>query len=85
MLSVSLNPKSITISDGHYEADHGINYMFGGGEAFRNKGYRAALPPEPGHERRALLYELHHHLNHYNIFGSGYRSGCLSLMQRILA
>ena len=70
---------------GHYEADHGINYMFGGGEAFRNKGYRAALPPEPGHERRALLYELHHHLNHYNIFGSGYRSGCLSLMQRILA
>ena len=47
---------------GHYEADHGINYMFGGGEAFRNKGYRAALPPEPGHERRALLYELHHHL-----------------------
>ena len=23
---------------GHYEADHGINYMFGGGEAFQNAG-----------------------------------------------
>ena len=52
---------------GHYEADHGINNMFGGGEAFSNSGYTSLVPREPGWERRAALYELHHHLNHYNI------------------
>jgi protein-ribulosamine 3-kinase len=69
---------------GHYEADHGINYMFGGGEAFRNSGYSSAIPPQPGWERRAALYELHHHLNHYNIFGPGYRSGAIGLIKKIL-
>ena len=52
---------------GHYEADHGINNMFGGGEAFSNSGYTSVIPREPGWERRTALYELHHHLNHYNI------------------
>ena len=69
---------------GHYEADHGINYMFGGGEAFRNEGYVSLLPPAPGAEKRKMLYELHHHLNHLNIFGEGYRSGCIGLMRQIL-
>lgn len=69
---------------GHYEADHGMNFMFGGGTAFNNYGYESIFPRAPGYSERTALYELHHHLNHYNIFGSGYRGGCLSLMNRLL-
>jgi len=69
---------------GHYEADHGINMMFGGGQAFHNRGYEDRFPRAPGYEKRAMLYELHHHLNHYNIFGGGYRGGALRLMERLL-
>jgi len=69
---------------GHYEADHGINIMFGGGFAFHNKGYESQFPRAPGYEKRAALYELHHHMNHYNIFGGSYRGGSLALMKRLL-
>eukprot|EP00931_Biecheleriopsis_adriatica_P066604 TRINITY_DN40923_c0_g1_i1.p1 TRINITY_DN40923_c0_g1~~TRINITY_DN40923_c0_g1_i1.p1 ORF type:complete len:390 (+),score=76.94 TRINITY_DN40923_c0_g1_i1:48-1172(+) len=69
---------------GHYEADHGINIMFGGGFAFRNAGYESRFPRAPGYEKRMLLYELHHHMNHYNIFGGGYRGGCVEIMRRLL-
>lgn len=69
---------------GHHEADLGIAKMFGGfGENFWDS-YHSVLPKSEGFERRSWLYELHHHLNHYQIFGRGYRSGSLSLMQRIL-
>ena len=43
------------------------------------------LPKAPGFERRALLYELHHHLNHYQIFGSGYRAGAIALLEQLTA
>jgi len=69
---------------GHYEADHGINYMFGGGSAFRNSGYEARFPRAPGYEQRRTLYELHHHMNHYNIFGTGYRGGAIAMMKNLL-
>ena len=59
--------------------------MFGGGEAFYNQGYLQKLPREPGWQKRALLYELHHHLNHYQIFGRSYRGGALALMKAVLA
>jgi len=69
---------------GHNEADLGIARMFGGFNSSFWEGYHRKIPKTQNYEKRAMLYELHHHLNHYNIFGSGYRSGALSLMQRIL-
>ena len=69
---------------GHHEADLGIAHMFGGFGPDFWKAYHEVIPKAPGFEQRALLYELHHHLNHYNIFGSSYRSGALSLMQQLL-
>ncbi|CAK0796468.1 unnamed protein product [Prorocentrum cordatum] len=69
---------------GHYEADHGINYMFGGGSAFNNRGYQREFEQAPGYPRRAVLYELHHHMNHYNIFGSGYRGSTIGKMRALL-
>eukprot|EP00667_Euglena_gracilis_P019486 EG_transcript_20886 len=70
---------------GHHEADHGIAHMFGGFSAEFFSAYHEAIPKEPGYDDRAVLYELHHHLNHYNIFGGGYGSGALDLMRRLNA
>lgn len=42
------------------------------------------LPKEPGFDKRAPLYQLYHYLNHYNLFGSGYRSSCTSIMSSYL-
>jgi len=30
-----------------------------------------------------VLYELYHKLNHYNLFGGGYLSDAMSLMDRL--
>ncbi|GBG29073.1 Ketosamine-3-kinase [Hondaea fermentalgiana] len=70
---------------GHAEADLGIAYMFGGFSQAFFEAYHAVLPREPGFEQRAKLYELHHHLNHMNIFGSSYRGGCVQLMQQLVS
>jgi fructosamine-3-kinase len=34
-------------------------------------------------EGRRKLYELHHHLNHANMFGESYQRGCVKLMKEI--
>jgi len=69
---------------GHDEADFGIAHMFGGLSDEFYKAYFSVRPKREGFEQRALLYELHHHLNHYNIFGGSYLSGAKSLMYRLL-
>eukprot|EP00667_Euglena_gracilis_P011790 EG_transcript_12067 len=70
---------------GHHEADLGIARMFGGFSSSFWDAYHEVIPRAPGYEKRAWLYELHHHLNHYNIFGSSYRGGALALMERLLS
>mmetsp|Transcript_5033 Transcript_5033/g.16104 ORF Transcript_5033/g.16104 Transcript_5033/m.16104 type:complete len:309 (+) Transcript_5033:446-1372(+) len=69
---------------GHAEADLGIVRMFGGFSPAFFEAYHKVRPRAPGFERRCKLYELHHHLNHLNIFGSGFRAGCLALMDSLL-
>lgn len=74
---------------GHHEADLGIADMCGMPEDFY-KGYFAELPPEAqsqpeGFPKRRMIYELHHHLNHVNIFGPGYCYGAVSLLKRLLS
>mmetsp|Transcript_15286 Transcript_15286/g.26758 ORF Transcript_15286/g.26758 Transcript_15286/m.26758 type:complete len:297 (-) Transcript_15286:1878-2768(-) len=69
---------------GHSEADLGIAYMFGGFTSSFFEGYHSVLPKKPGFEKRAKLYELHHHMNHMNIFGQGYRDGCIQLMRQLV-
>jgi hypothetical protein len=43
------------------------------------------MPKEPGFEQRTELYKLYHYLNHYNLFGSGYRSSCTNIIDSYLA
>lgn len=42
------------------------------------------MPKQPGFEKRRDLYLLYHYLNHYNLFGSGYRSSAMSIIDDYL-
>jgi len=69
---------------GHNEADLGIARMFGGFDKSFWDTYHSRIPKTQNYQKRAYLYELHHHLNHYNIFGSSYRSGALSILNKLV-
>lgn len=66
------------------ETDLAMTRLFGGfGEAFY-AAYESEWPLTAGSERRMLLYQLYQRLNHLNLFGASYRSGCLSTIQTLL-
>jgi protein-ribulosamine 3-kinase len=67
----------------HHEYDEGIMRMFGG---FSNimKEYHEHCPitkPVEEHGDRVALYESYHHLNHYSMFGGGYKSGAVKILE----
>ncbi|CAH8269334.1 unnamed protein product [Arabidopsis lyrata] len=68
---------------GHNEADFGMSWCAGFGESFYN-AYFKVMPKQPGYEKRRDLYLLYHYLNHYNLFGSGYRSSAMSIIDDYL-
>ena len=54
------------------EVDMAMTRLFGGfGPAFYD-AYAAEWPLPDGWERRAIVYNLYHVLNHFNLFGRGY-------------
>lgn len=69
---------------GHNEAEFGMSWCAGFGGSFYNS-YFEVMPKQPGLEKRRDLYMLYHYLNHYNLFGSGYRSSSLSIIDDYLA
>ena len=69
---------------GHREAEIAMTRLFGGFPADFDRGYREAWPFEPGSSDRLLIYELHHLLNHLNLFGRGYLGSCHSHLQRLV-
>ncbi|KAI9924565.1 hypothetical protein ASPWEDRAFT_111941 [Aspergillus wentii DTO 134E9] len=72
---------------GHSEFELGIMNMFGGfGSSFFSAYHKVVPKTEPveEYEDRVRLYELYHHLNHHAIFGAGYRSGSVSIMQKLI-
>ncbi|KAI1201452.1 fructosamine kinase [Nemania serpens] len=71
---------------GHSEYELGIMRMFGGFGSNFWKEYESLVPKaEPTEEwgDRVALYELYHHLNHWALFGGGYRSGAMSIMKKL--
>ncbi|KAH8623665.1 hypothetical protein IG631_21370 [Alternaria alternata] len=61
--------------------------MFGGfGGPFLKEYHKLCPKTEPveEYEDRVKLYELYHHLNHYAMFGGGYRSGAVSIMNELI-
>lgn len=67
---------------GHHEAEWGMAWCASLGPAFW-QGYRDVLPKDEGFDKRAVLYELYHKLNHYNLFGGGYYHDALGLMMSL--
>ena len=68
---------------GHHEAEFGMSWCAGFNSSFWS-GYREHVPKENGFEQRLKLYKLYHYLNHYVLFGGGYKSECLSIMRYLL-
>ncbi|KAK6105821.1 Fructosamine kinase family protein [Brugia pahangi] len=69
---------------GHSEYEFGILTMFGGFHQSFHTAYHKLIPQTAGFTERVLLYQLFHHLNHWNHFGTGYKHGALSLMRKLL-
>lgn len=68
---------------GHNEAEFGMSWCAGFGGSFYS-AYFEVMPKQPGFEKRRDLYMLYHYLNHYNLFGSGYRSSAMSIIDDYL-
>ncbi|GLT44951.1 hypothetical protein SLA2020_188220 [Shorea laevis] len=68
---------------GHSEAEFGMSWCAGFGGSFYNS-YFEVMPKQPGFEKRRDLYLLYHYLNHYNLFGSGYGSSAMSIIDNYL-
>lgn len=70
---------------GHSEAELSIMTMFGSPSKEFFEAYHELLPRhEMCFEERQLLYQLYHYMNHYSLFGSGYRGACTSILDRLL-
>ncbi len=68
---------------GDSEVDIAMTEMFGG---FKNEfylTYKKEKPLSQNYEKKKIIYNLYHFLNHYNIFGSSYLSTSVSYLEFI--
>lgn len=68
---------------GHREAELAMARLFGGFPPAFYAAYEEEWPLPPGEEERGAIYQLYHLLNHYNLFGPSYRSGCLEILRKL--
>lgn len=68
---------------GHNEAELAMMTLFGKLPAEFYAAYFSVMPKATRFEDRVPLYQLYHALNHYNLFGSGYRSLCDDLLDQL--
>lgn len=66
---------------GHREADLGMTKLFGGFSSEFYAAYNETFPLPEGYEYRENIYKLYHVLNHLNLFGRGYYSQAMNLIQ----
>ena len=69
---------------GHREADLGMTKLFGGFNSEFYNSYNENLPLPDGYDYRENIYKLYHVLNHLNLFGRGYYSQAISLINYYL-
>ncbi len=67
---------------GRREADLAMTHLFGGFDRRFYAAYEEVWPLAPGAGDRLEIYKLYHLLNHLNLFGRGYRDGCVSILKR---
>jgi len=68
---------------GDRETDLAFTEFFGGFPRSFYEAYDAAFPRDPGWRSRRDLYNLYHALNHFNLFGGGYRSQAQQLIGQL--
>lgn len=69
---------------GDREVDIAMTELFGGFPRAFYQGYHAAWALDSGYEKRKVLYNLYHILNHFNLFGSGYAGQAERMIQQLL-
>jgi protein-ribulosamine 3-kinase len=70
---------------GHREVDLAMSELFGGFPAEWPDAYDAVWAVDGGYARfRRALYQLYYLLVHVNLFGAGYRAGCLRAAKEAL-
>ncbi|KAI8824430.1 ketosamine-3-kinase [Fimicolochytrium jonesii] len=67
----------------HAEFDLAIMKVFGGFSADFFNAYHEVHPKHSGFEVRLQLYQAYHYLNHYCLFGQGYRASTLSALGKV--
>lgn len=69
---------------GDRETDIAMTRLFGGFGPEFYVAYNKSWPLDPGFRQRCDLYNLYHLLNHYNLFGGGYRNQVSELLDKLL-
>lgn len=69
---------------GDREVDLAMTELFGRFPASFYEGYNEVFPIAAGYERRQVLYNLYHILNHFNLFGGSYGSQANRMMEQLL-
>lgn len=67
---------------GHREADLAMTKLFGEFSSEFYNAYNESYPLPAGYNFREGIYKLYHVLNHLNLFGKGYYSQAVSLIQK---
>ncbi|MDH5516446.1 MAG: fructosamine kinase family protein [Gammaproteobacteria bacterium] len=70
---------------GDRETDIAMTRLFGGFDEIFYQAYNDSWPLDAGYQQRQTLYNVYHIINHFNLFGGGYESQAVSMIQRLLA
>jgi protein-ribulosamine 3-kinase len=68
----------------HREAEFGMTTLFGGFDRRFYDAYDETYPLAEGWEDRVEVYRLYHLLNHLNLFGGSYLSGCRQILNKFV-
>ncbi|MEL6929201.1 MAG: fructosamine kinase family protein [Cyanobacteria bacterium J06600_6] len=69
---------------GDRETDLAMTELFGGFPRAFYSGYNAAWQLDAGYRERKNIYNLYHILNHFNLFGGGYGSQALRIIEQLI-
>lgn len=69
---------------GDREVDIAITELFGGFSGGFYRGYNEVLPLDSGYEKRKILYNLYHVVNHFNLFGGSYESQANRMISQLV-
>lgn len=61
---------------GDREVDIAMTEVFGGFDEEFYNAYNEIYPLSGFYQKKKVIYNLYHYLNHYNLFGSGYLNTC---------